>query len=94
MQAHALLRGAHHCPSMYALPLVTFRDFLDYDQGLECWCPGCKRTAWTDVAMLVRNGLGDREVKRCQPRCRKCGEVGVWSFVGLLPKLPGATAEA
>ena len=39
------------------MQLVTFRDFLETGQGLECWCAGCRRTAATDVAMLVRNGL-------------------------------------
>lgn len=73
---------------MYADPtrLVTFRDFLKNGQGLNCWCPGCQRYAYTDVAMLVRNGIGNREVKRCRPRCRKCGKVGVWSFTGPVPR--------
>lgn len=89
MQAHALLHAAHHAPTMHADPtrLVTFRNFLDLDQGLECWCPGCKRTAWTDVALLVRNGLGDRQVKQGRPRCRKCGSVGIWSFTGPVPQV-------
>ena len=40
--------------------LITFRDFLANDQGLECFCPGCKRTAYTDVNMLVTwaSGIG------------------------------------
>jgi hypothetical protein len=67
--------------------LLTFRDFLVNEQGLESWCPGCCRTAWTDVAMLVRNGLGNTEVKRCRPRCRKCDKVGIWSFTGPVPAL-------
>jgi hypothetical protein len=37
--------------------LITFRDFLENRQGLDCDCPGCRRTAYTDVAMLIRNGL-------------------------------------
>ena len=41
--------------------------------------------ATTDLAMLVRNGLGDREVKRCRLRCRKCGKVWIRSFSGPLP---------
>src|SRR5688572_22633519 len=45
--------------------------------------------AWTDVAMLVLNGLGDRKVKRYRPRCRKCGSDGIWSFTGPLPRLHG-----
>jgi hypothetical protein len=82
MQAHSLSQSAHHAPVMYGSPLTTFKDFLDRDQGLACWCPGCKSEAYTDVAMLVRNGLADHEVKRHRPRCRKCGSVGVWSFTG------------
>jgi hypothetical protein len=62
--------------------LITFPDFLANDQRLECFCPGCKRTAYTDVNMLVTLGLGDRQVKRCWPRCRKCGSLGIWSFTG------------
>lgn len=90
MQARALIQSAHHAPAMHPDPtvLTTFRDFLDPDQGLESYCPGCKREAWTDVAMLVRNGLGDREVRLCRPRCRKCGSLGIWSFTGPVPKVP------
>jgi hypothetical protein len=80
-------RAVHPDPTR----LITFRDFLENRQGLECYCPGCRRTAWTDVAMLVSNGLGDREVKRYRPRCRKCGSVGIWSFSGPLPTSTGAT---
>jgi hypothetical protein len=76
-------------PSDHA-PAITFRDFLDNRQGLDCYCPGCRRIAWTDVAMLVRNGLGDRHVKRFRPRCRKCGSVGIWSFSGPLSTFNGA----
>src|SRR5688572_32339427 len=71
--------------------LTTFRDFLDNRQGLDCYCPGCRRTAWTDVAMLVLHGLGDRMVKRYRPKCRKCGSVGIWSFSGSLPTSNGTT---
>jgi len=66
--------------------LITFNDFLASNQGLDCWCLSCKRTAWTDVAELVRDGLGDKEVKLCRPRCRKCGKVGIWSFIGPVQK--------
>ena len=65
---------------MHADPtrLITFRDFLDCDQGLECWCPGCRRTAKTDVAMLVKGGLGDRQVEAVSaalPQVRQCGHL-------------------
>ena len=84
--ARALSLAAHHARAMHPDPtrLITFRDFLDNRQGLECYCPGCRRTAYTDVAMLVLNGLGDRQVKRYRPRCRKCGNSGIWSFSGPL----------
>ena len=74
-RAHALSLVAHHAPAMHPDPtrLITFRDFLDNRQGLECYCPGCRRTAYTDVAMLVLNDLEDRNVKGYRPRCRKCG---------------------
>lgn len=59
LQAHPLIPPRDHAPAMHADPmrLVTFRDFLETGQGLECWCVGCQRTAATDVAMPVRNGL-------------------------------------
>jgi hypothetical protein len=56
--------------------------------------PGCKRTVWTDVEMLVGNGLGNREVKRCRPRCRKCGHLGIWSFTGPVPEFRETTQKA
>lgn len=90
MEAHRLTLPDDHAPAMHPDPLrlITFRDFLETAQGLACWCPGCQRTARTDVAMLVDAGLGDRQVKRCRPRCRKCGKVGIWSFTGPVPNRP------
>lgn len=60
LRAHPLTPQAHHAPDMHPDPtaLLTFGDFLRREQGLECYCPGCKRYAYTDVAMLVRSGLG------------------------------------
>lgn len=74
----------HHAVVMHADPrrLRTFRDFLDQGQGLQCWCPGCKRYAKVEASMWVTLGKGDREVKRCRPRCRRCGKVGIWSLTG------------
>ena len=47
--------------------LITFRDFLDNRQCLDCYCPGCRRTAWTDVEMLVRNGFGESQCETLSP---------------------------
>ena len=94
MQAHALTLTSDHAPAMHPDPtrLITFRDFLENRQGLDCYCPGCRRSAWTDVQRLARNGLGDRPVKRCRPRCRKCGRVGIRSFTGPVLSLPGKSS--
>jgi hypothetical protein len=86
MRGHALSLAGHHAQAMYSDPsrLITFRDCLENRQGLDCYCPGCRRRAYTDVRMLVLNGLGDRNVKRYRPRCRRCGSIGIWSFTGPL----------
>jgi hypothetical protein len=93
IQARGLSLSRHHAPAMHPDPtrLITFRDFPENCQGLDYYCPGCKRTAYTDVRMLVLNGLGDRKVKRYRPKCRKCGSVGIWSFTGPLPTSTGTT---
>lgn len=87
IRALRLTLPGDHAPAMHPDPtrLITFRDFLENRQGLECYCLGCTRTAHTDVAMLVDEGLGDRQVKRYRPTCRKCGSLGIWSFTGPLP---------
>ena len=51
----------------------------EHQYELACWCPGCRRWAACDLRTLVRQGLGDRAIQACRPRCRKCGSVGVWS---------------
>lgn len=59
-----------------AMRFDTFPNLLRYNHGLDCYCHSCRRWASTDLAMLVRNGLGDRQVHLCRPRCRKCSALG------------------
>jgi hypothetical protein len=53
--------------------------------------PGCSRWATTDLAGLVRTGLGDRPKQACRPRCRICGSLGEWLVRPSVPKITGAT---
>lgn len=75
---------------MDAIRLDTFRALLDHGHGLDCWCPGCRRWAACDLAMLVRNGLGDRPIMAARPRCRKCGSHGAWQVRPPVPAFHGA----
>ena len=59
--------------------------------GFLCWCPGCRHWASCDPAMLVRNGLGDRDPLRCRPRCRTCGSIGAWQLRAPTPEFGGFT---
>jgi len=45
-----------------------------------------------DLAELVTQGLGDREVSQCRPRCRKCGQEGQWQVRAPVPPAPGVGA--
>ena len=60
MQGHWASHVSNYAPAMHPDPtrLITFGDFLENRRGLDCYCPGCRRTAYTDVRMLVLNGLG------------------------------------
>lgn len=77
-------------PGMRAIRIDTFASLLKHGYGLDCYCPGCQRWASTDLAMLVRNGLGDRPAHRCRPRCRKCGELGRWQVKAPVPTVAGS----
>lgn len=63
--------------SMGTINIGTFRELLEHGYSLTCWCAGCSRLAACDLAMLVRNGLGDRQITRCKPKCRKRGSLGL-----------------
>lgn len=70
---------------MRDIRIDTFRALLVHQYDLACWCPGCRRWATCDLAMLVRNGMGDRAIQVCKPRCRKCGSRGQWQVRPLVP---------
>lgn len=53
---------------MRQIRLDTFRGQLENGHGLDCWCPGCRRWAATDLAEHVRQGPGDRLIRNYQPR--------------------------
>ena len=74
---------------MERIEIRTFRQILERNYKLDCWCPGCKRWAKCDLAMLVRNGLGDQQITQCWPRCRKCGTEGYWQVVAPAPTFEG-----
>lgn len=78
----------HHALTMQAIRLDTFRALLEHEYQVGCWCPGCRRWATTDLAMLVRNGLGDRSITACKARCRKCGMEGQWQVRPPCPNGP------
>lgn len=73
---------------MKSIRIDTFRELLEHQYELTCWCPGCRRWAATDLAMLVREGLGDRPIQACKPRCRKCGSRGQWQVRPPAPPAP------
>lgn len=73
---------------MQSVRLDTFRALLEHEHELACWCPGCRRWATTDLAMLVREGLGDRSIMGCKARCRKCGMEGQWQVRPPVPSAP------
>jgi len=60
------------------IDLSTIAGLLRRNYSLGCYCPGCRRWATCYLAMLVRNGLGDRRITECKPVCRKCGQRGEW----------------
>jgi hypothetical protein len=70
---------------MEPIRLDTFRAFLKHGHRLDCYCRGCRRWASTDLAALVAAGLGDRLIRRCRPRYRKCGSIGEWQVKPLVP---------
>jgi len=67
--------------------LSTFGGLLEHGRELACYCPGCRRWAACDLAMLVRNGLGGRRMTECRPASRKCGQRGKWQAPPSLPDL-------
>lgn len=69
--------------------LDTFADFIRHKHGLAAFCTECRRWASCDLAMLVRNGLGNRRITECRPRCRKCGQRGDWQVRPPVPTLAG-----
>ena len=69
----------------------TFGGLLADKYDVAAWCSGCRPWATCDLAMLVRNGLGDRKISRCKPSCRKCGNRGEWHVSPPQPRFEGAT---
>lgn len=88
-QNWAVPQGDHPAtlPGMRGADLSTFAGLLDHGHELACWCPGCRRWASCDLAMLVRNGLGERRITECRPRCRLCGSRGEWQVRPRVPQL-------
>ena len=80
-----------HAPAMMRIDLSNFRGLLERNYLLAAWCIGCRRWATCDLAMLVRNGLVDRQITRRKPRRRKCGCRGDWEVRPPLPTFTGAT---
>lgn len=72
---------------MDRIELSTFAGLLEHGHGLAAWCPECRRWASCDLAMLVRNGLGGRDITRCRPTCRLCGSRGEWQVRAPVPAL-------
>lgn len=69
----------HHALTMpRVIDLSTFAGLLRRNHSLGCYCPRCRRWATCDLAMLVRNGLGNRRITECKPKCRVCGSRGDW----------------
>jgi hypothetical protein len=95
MLAHAMSSIEDHTPVMERIEVRTFRQILEREYQLACFCPGCRRWATCDLAMLDRNGLGDRDVSRLHPRCRKCGSLGQWQVRGPMADVtPSGHAKA
>ena len=76
---------------MQEMRLDTFAKFLERGYCLSCWCPGCLRWASCDLAMLCRNGMGDRPIMGARARCRKCGSEGTWQLRAPMPEFGGFT---
>ncbi len=91
MRAHRLTLPRDHAPAMERIEIRTFRQILERNHKLDCWCPGCRRWATCNLAELVAAGLGDRDPALCRPRCRLCGMVGEWQLRPPVPEFTGAT---
>lgn len=53
---------------MQSIRLDIFRAFLEQGHGLNCWCPGRRRWATTDLAEHVGQVPGDRLIRNYRPR--------------------------
>lgn len=61
------MRAAHMsqgdlASTMQPIEIRTFREILERKLELACFCPGSRLWATCDLAMLVRNGRGDRDL--------------------------------
>jgi hypothetical protein len=77
----------HHARAMQPTRIDTFADFLKHNYELACFCPGCRRWASCDFVALVAAGMGDRQVRKSRPKCRKCGSRGEWQVRAPAPTL-------
>ena len=89
MQGRLSSHCRHHAPPMQRIEIRTFRQILERNHELACFCPGCRRWATCNLAELVANGLGDYDPRNCRPKCRKCGSVSEWQLRPSLPSFDG-----
>ena len=68
MQGRLSSHCRHHAPPMQRIEIRTFRQILERNHELACFCPGCRRWATCNLAELVANGLGDYDPEEIADR--------------------------
>ncbi len=60
---------------------TTFGAILKNGGRADCWCPACQQVTAVDLALMVQNGMGDKQTSVCRPSCGLCGKDGHW-YIG------------
>jgi hypothetical protein len=66
-RVHGLTLPSDHALAMQHFEVRTFRQILERNHQLACFCSGCRRSATCNLAELVANGLCDRDPEPCRP---------------------------
>ena len=62
------------------IQIKTLRDIHDNGLILETHCMACLRFVPVDLKEAILQGKGDRSYIGTKPKCRKCGQKGVWQM--------------